>query len=61
MFLERATFIKCDVTKWEDQARLFKDATSLTGKIDYVVCNAGIAPADEVFEFAGQSSGDRCE
>lgn len=48
-----AKFVKCDVSKWEDQVELFKTAATFTGKIDYVVANAGICPQDEIFSFAG--------
>ncbi len=48
-----AKFVKCDVTIWDDQVRLFAEATSFTGKVDYVIANAGICPKDEVFTFAG--------
>lgn len=47
-------FVKCDVTSWNDQARLFKEASSLTGKVDHVVANAGVSTNDEVFEYAGK-------
>ncbi|OCT52594.1 5'-hydroxyaverantin dehydrogenase [Cladophialophora carrionii] len=44
-------FMTCDTTNWDDQARLFKAAAmfSPTGKISYVVANAGIIRLDEVF------------
>ena len=45
--------MNCDVSKWDDQVRLFAEATSFTGKVDYVVANAGICPEDQVFSFAG--------
>ncbi|OBT53388.1 hypothetical protein VE04_06767 [Pseudogymnoascus sp. 24MN13] len=47
-------FVKCDVSKWDDQVRLFTEAASFTGKVDYVVANAGICPEDQVFSFAGE-------
>jgi len=47
-------FFKCDITKWEDQVQLFREAASFTGKVDYVVANAGVCPKDEVFQFAGE-------
>ncbi|KAI4618001.1 hypothetical protein J4E83_006334 [Alternaria metachromatica] len=55
--LKDCRFIHCDVTNWDDQVRLFNEATSLspTGKIDYVVANAGIIHADDVFKFEGPS------
>ncbi|KIV96393.1 hypothetical protein PV10_00271 [Exophiala mesophila] len=44
-------YSKCDVTKWADQAALFKSATakSPSGNIDIVVVNAGISGQDPVF------------
>ncbi|KAH8588438.1 hypothetical protein B0O99DRAFT_525041 [Bisporella sp. PMI_857] len=52
--LPHAKFVKCDVTIWKDQLRLFAEATSFNGKVDYVIANAGICPRDEVFTFAGE-------
>ncbi|KAJ5630204.1 adam [Penicillium longicatenatum] len=48
-------FIECDTTNWDDQVRLFEEATSFssTGKISFVVANAGIYRQDEVFAYAG--------
>ncbi|KAH9224414.1 hypothetical protein DL95DRAFT_419395 [Leptodontidium sp. 2 PMI_412] len=37
-------FIKCDVTYWQEQLDLFRVTQSKYGKIDVVVCNAGIDP-----------------
>ncbi|KAF7883961.1 hypothetical protein EAF00_011273 [Botryotinia globosa] len=51
--LEHAKFVKCDATNWEDQRRLFTEAVSSTGKVDYVIANAGICAPNEVFTFAG--------
>jgi NAD(P)-dependent dehydrogenase (short-subunit alcohol dehydrogenase family) len=44
-------FVKCDTTSWEDQLHLFKKASAIssTGRISYVVANAGIIRPDEVF------------
>ncbi|KAK5673714.1 hypothetical protein LTS12_029779, partial [Elasticomyces elasticus] len=50
--LERTKFVKCDVTKWEDQLEMFREAVkfSPTGNIDIVVANAGLAvPQDSIF------------
>ncbi|KFY79503.1 hypothetical protein V499_01515 [Pseudogymnoascus sp. VKM F-103] len=52
--LGSAKFVKCDVSKWDDQVRLFTEAASFTGRVDYVVANAGICPEDQVFSFAGE-------
>lgn len=51
----RTTFVKCDVTSWEDQVNLFSEAENLSpsGKVHFVVPNAGIAPKDDVFSFDG--------
>lgn len=48
-------FVRCDTSNWEDQAQLFREAVSCspTGKISYVVANAGIHRPDEVFLYAG--------
>jgi NAD(P)-dependent dehydrogenase (short-subunit alcohol dehydrogenase family) len=50
-------FVRCDVTNWDDQVDLFRTAASMTlsGKIDHVVANAGIAIEDEVFTYDGTS------
>ena len=55
--LTNCHFVQCDVTNWDDQVRLFGEAASLpaSGKIDYVVANAGITHADDVFTFDGKS------
>jgi NAD(P)-dependent dehydrogenase (short-subunit alcohol dehydrogenase family) len=47
-------FVKCDVTSWEDQLKLFAQAALFTGKVDYVIANAGIFRKDEVFTFSGE-------
>ncbi|KFX85748.1 hypothetical protein V490_09441 [Pseudogymnoascus sp. VKM F-3557] len=52
--LGSAKFVKCDVSTWDDQVRLFSEAASFTGKVDYVVANAGICPEDQIFSFAGK-------
>lgn len=44
--------MKCDVTKWEDQLEMFREAVkfSPTGIVDIVVANAGLAVLqDSVF------------
>ena len=48
-------FVHCDTTSWDDQVRLFQEAASFspTGKVSYVVANAGIAARDNIFEFSG--------
>lgn len=55
----RTKFIPCDVSRWADQVLLFREAVSFsgTGKISYVVANAGIHRPDNVFG-PDTSSGD---
>ncbi|KAK9357456.1 hypothetical protein V1504DRAFT_442807 [Lipomyces starkeyi] len=50
----RTKFIECDAAKWDDQDRLFREAASFspTGKIAYVVANAGIIRQDDVFSYS---------
>lgn len=52
---KRAKFVACDITKWDDQVRLFQEALlfSPTGKISHVVANAGIHRPDDVFSYSG--------
>lgn len=44
----RTHFVQCDVTNWQSQVNLFKEAVKLSpnGGIDTVVANAGIAKND---------------
>ncbi|RGP69540.1 hypothetical protein FSPOR_4644 [Fusarium sporotrichioides] len=53
--LSKSKFVQCDATEWEDQIRLFEEAAQLspTGKISYVIANAGITKADQTFTFDG--------
>lgn len=39
-----ALFVPCDVTSWNDQCRLFQTAMVHFGRIDTVICNAGVNP-----------------
>jgi len=57
-FPQQTKFVKCDTTSWEEQVHLFSSATSFSpsGKIHYVVANAGIIKEDEVFAHAGKLS-----
>ncbi|KAJ5698416.1 adam [Penicillium macrosclerotiorum] len=56
--LTGAKFIECDTSSWVDQVRLFEAAASFspTGKISFVVANAGIHRKDEVFTYDGDDS-----
>ncbi|WZH47027.1 hypothetical protein QYS62_008161 [Fusarium acuminatum] len=49
-------FVQVDATLWEDQVRLFKEAVkfSSSGKIHYVIANAGITKNDQIFTFDGE-------
>jgi hypothetical protein len=55
--LTGSKFVQCDATVWEDQARLFREAAQLSssGKIHYVICNAGMTKEDQTFTFDGKS------
>jgi NAD(P)-dependent dehydrogenase (short-subunit alcohol dehydrogenase family) len=48
-------FVQVDATLWEDQVHLFKEAVqfSSSGKIHYVIANAGITKNDQTFTFDG--------
>ncbi|KAL4866114.1 hypothetical protein BDV12DRAFT_199435 [Aspergillus spectabilis] len=48
-------FVSCNTANWDDQVRLFNKAAlfSPTGRISYVVANAGIHRPDEVFAYDG--------
>ncbi|KAK8167769.1 hypothetical protein IWX90DRAFT_380141 [Phyllosticta citrichinensis] len=54
-----AWFVRCDVTKWQDQVQLFKEAVRLSphGGIDCVVANAGIA-GNDIMQTPGDLSAD---
>ncbi|KAF5640091.1 15-hydroxyprostaglandin dehydrogenase [Fusarium tjaetaba] len=49
-------FVHCDATVWENQVRLFKQAVQLSssGKIHYVIANAGMTKEDQTFTFDGK-------
>ncbi|PNP76627.1 hypothetical protein FNYG_10046 [Fusarium nygamai] len=49
-------FVECDAAVWEDQVRLFKEAARLSssGKIHYVIANAGMTKKDQTFTFDGK-------
>lgn len=55
--LSGSKFVHCDATEWEDQARLFKEAAQLSpsGKISYVIANAGFTKNDQTFTFDGKT------
>ena len=49
---EHLLFVECNLLKFEDQVRLFREAATFSprGKVDYVVANAGIyREVDQVF------------
>ncbi|KAH6620184.1 hypothetical protein C7974DRAFT_227586 [Boeremia exigua] len=54
--LAGAKYIQVDVTKWQDQLHLFRQAELAFGQIHYVIANAGIATQDDVFSFDGPDS-----
>lgn len=42
-------FVRCDVTRWEDQLALFDAAVARHGVVDIVVANAGIGLREDFF------------
>ncbi|KAL7758457.1 hypothetical protein ACKLNR_010884 [Fusarium oxysporum f. sp. zingiberi] len=54
--LTGSKFVQCDATVWEDQVRLFKEAAQVSpsGKIHYVIANAGTTKEDQTFTFDGK-------
>jgi len=44
----KAEFIKCDVTKWNEQVALFDLAMERFGAVDVVIPNAGINESEQV-------------
>ena len=46
---DSTTFVRCDVLSWNEQLAAFKKAIGVTGSIDIVMANAGIATNDQVF------------
>ena len=55
-FPDRVHFVECNVTNWEHQARLFREAVAMSPmkRLDYVVANAGIIKADDVFAYSDE-------
>ncbi|KAJ5979951.1 Short-chain dehydrogenase/reductase SDR [Penicillium waksmanii] len=55
--LHGTKFISCDITQWNDQVHLFREAVtfSQSGNISYVVANAGVFRQDEVFSYSGDN------
>ncbi|KAL2801804.1 putative adam [Aspergillus granulosus] len=59
--LPGAKFVRCNTASWDDQVHLFQEASkhSPTGRISYVVANAGIHRQDEVFAYDGDNQGPK--
>ncbi|OAL38896.1 hypothetical protein AYO20_01647 [Fonsecaea nubica] len=53
--LPESLFVKTDITSWQDQADMFKQAYAWSGRLDFVALNAGVDHGDDVF---GNLSGD---
>ena len=47
--LEGTLYVKCDVTSWDDQAAMFKQAYEWQGRLDFAALNAGIDDRDDIF------------
>ncbi|KAG9240187.1 hypothetical protein BJ878DRAFT_430833 [Calycina marina] len=52
------TFLKTNVTRWNELTRLFKKAIEVHGHIDYVFANAGIGPRANYLDLETDGSGD---
>lgn len=57
-FVDQVKFVECNTTNWDDQVALFQAAASFSpsGKIHYVVANAGIIKQDDVFSYSGMDA-----
>ncbi|KAM0363146.1 hypothetical protein ACHAO7_010341 [Fusarium culmorum] len=55
------TFVKTDVTKWEDLLALFKEAMRIHKRIDHVFANAGIGPRTDYLSTQLDQHGDLLE
>ncbi|GAA6037208.1 hypothetical protein JCM8097_008621 [Rhodosporidiobolus ruineniae] len=53
-----ATAIKCDVTKWEDQVKMFRHGVNTFGHIDVVVANAGISEPHPLMDLTEGEDGE---
>jgi len=51
--LSNTKFVECNTAVWADQLQLFREAEKLApnNRVQYVIANAGICPADEVFHY----------
>lgn len=43
------TYIRTDISSWDDQARLFQQTYESHGRLDFVALNAGIDDRDDIF------------
>lgn len=44
-------FVKTDITSWDQQTNLFKNAYEWQGRLDFCALNAGIDDRDDIFTF----------
>ncbi|KIX94737.1 uncharacterized protein Z520_09427 [Fonsecaea multimorphosa CBS 102226] len=47
--LPETLFIQTDISSWNDQAEMFKQAYAWSGRLDFVALNAGVEDGDEIF------------
>ena len=47
---DNSLFISCDVTSWDSQAAMFKQAYEWKGRLDFIHLNAGIDDRDDIFD-----------
>jgi NAD(P)-dependent dehydrogenase (short-subunit alcohol dehydrogenase family) len=54
-------FIECDISSWEAQLAMFKQAVEQLGRLDVVIANAGIGGHEDFNEFEdGKHTTIRC-
>lgn len=54
--LDSTIFIKTDISSWDQQAAMFKQAYEWQGRLDFFAGNAGIDDRDDIFESISSDS-----
>ncbi|KAM7188917.1 hypothetical protein V8F33_010364 [Rhypophila sp. PSN 637] len=58
---DKATFVRCDVSSWQDLRSAFETAVSQAGRIDIAIANAGVSEEYDYFADQFDDSGDLLE
>lgn len=55
--LPNVKFVQCDTTNWDNQLKLFEEAKNMSpsGRVSYVVANAGVIGPDGVFDITSET------